>query len=238
MMRATAASAELVERHRPEILRYLGRMLHDTGDAEDACQDVFLRAHRAAGRLRADSNVRAWLYRIATNRALNARRSRARAMARTADVDVDALTASTGSAEERADVHAVRRAVDRIVGDAPAKRPADETRRAGGRPVYYCAVPSPIGRLFIAASEAGLVRVSFQQPERAFLEELRRAGIEPVRSRTRTADVVHQLRAYFAGERRSFDIRVDLSGVSSFQRDVLMAAANIPAGQVVSYGEI
>jgi len=129
-------------------------------------------------------------------------------------------------------------ALDRVVGDAPAKRSANETRRAGGRPVYYCAVRSPIGRLFVAASEAGLVRVSFQQPERTFLQELRRAGIEPVRSSARTANVVHQLRAYFAGERRSFDIRVDLSGISSFQRNVLMAAASVPAGQVVSYGEI
>jgi methylated-DNA-[protein]-cysteine S-methyltransferase len=129
-------------------------------------------------------------------------------------------------------------ALDRVVGDTPAKRPADEASRAGGRPVYYCALPSPIGRLFVAASEAGLMRVSFQQPERAFIEQLRRAGIEPVRSRARTADVVHQLRAYFAGERRAFDIRVDLSGISPFQRDVLMAAASIPAGEVVSYGEI
>jgi len=123
-------------------------------------------------------------------------------------------------------------ALDHVAGDAPA------TRRASGRPVYYCAVPSPIGRLFVAAADTGLVRVSFAQPERTFLETLRRAGLEPVRSRARTADVVHQLRAYFAGERRVFDVRVDLGGMSSFQRDVLMAAARIPAGQVVSYGEI
>src|SRR4029077_4551660 len=60
----------------------------------------------------------------------------------------------------------------------------------------------------------------------------------PIRSRARTADVVHQLRAYFAGERRAFDLSVDLSGVSPFQRRVLMAAVSVPAGQVWSYGEI
>ena len=113
------------------------------------------------------------------------------------------------------------------------------SRTASGRQVYYCAVPSPIGRLYVAASDTGLVRVSFPQSERAFVASLRRnLGVVPVRSRERTANIVHQLRAYFAGERRVFDVQLDLSGVSPFQRAVLLAAANVPAGQVVSYGEI
>src|SRR5207248_5914676 len=87
-------------------------------------------------------------------------------------------------------------------------------------------------------SEAGLVRVSFGRSEASFVRELRRLGAEPLRSEARTAEVVHQLRAYFAGERRAFDLRFDLSGISSFQRRVLMAAASVPAGEVVSYGEI
>ena len=56
MSRPAASSTELVERHRAEILRYLVRMLGDPEEAQDACQEVFLRAHRAFGRLRADSN--------------------------------------------------------------------------------------------------------------------------------------------------------------------------------------
>ena len=105
--------------------------------------------------------------------------------------------------------------------------------------VHYCAIPSPIGRVFVAATPAGLVRVSFRQSEAAFVTELRRRlGVRPVRSRTRTAEIVHQLRAYFAGERRAFDVRLDLSGLTAFHRRVLMAAARVPAGQIVSYGEI
>jgi methylated-DNA-[protein]-cysteine S-methyltransferase len=106
------------------------------------------------------------------------------------------------------------------------------------RPIHYCAVPSPVGRLFVAASETGLVRVSFGGSEASFVRELRALGAEPVRSEERTAEVVHQLRAYFAGERRAFDVRFDLSGISPFQHRVLMACASVPAGQVVSYGEI
>jgi methylated-DNA-[protein]-cysteine S-methyltransferase len=108
-----------------------------------------------------------------------------------------------------------------------------------GRVVYYCSLPSPIGRVLVAATDAGLVRVAFRLAEEAFVAELRaRLGLEPARSPERTADIVHQLRAYFAGERRRFDLRLDLSTLSPFHRRVLMAAAAVPAGKVVSYGEI
>src|SRR5262249_40179868 len=60
---APASLATLSERHRPEIVRYLARLLGDRDEAEDVCQEVFLRAHRAFARLAPDSNCRAWLYR-------------------------------------------------------------------------------------------------------------------------------------------------------------------------------
>jgi methylated-DNA-[protein]-cysteine S-methyltransferase len=142
-----------------------------------------------------------------------------------------ALTSWLATPDGRRELAAYRRTlarVDRAFGEAPA-----------ARPVYYCALASPIGPVFVAASEAGIVRVSFRQSEAAFAADLRRRlGVEPIRSRKRTGDAVHQLRAYFAGRRRTFDVRVDLTGTSPFQRDVLLAAAAVPAGEVVSYGEI
>ena len=111
-MRGEIEIAELVERHRGEILAYLVRMLGNEHDAQDACQETFLRAHRALPRLAPESNVRAWLYRIATNCARNAARGRMRRTARLADVDLDALPAAGGtSAEEREHVSLVARAV-------------------------------------------------------------------------------------------------------------------------------
>ena len=137
---AAASSAELVERHRPEILRYLGRLLRDTDEAEDACQDVFLRAHRAFARLRPDSNVRAWLYRIATNHALNAGRRRARALRSAAEVDVDTLAAAADSPEARADVRAVVGAVDAL---PPRQRAALVLRRFHG--LDYAEIAASLG---------------------------------------------------------------------------------------------
>jgi RNA polymerase sigma-70 factor (ECF subfamily) len=57
----------LVEAHSAEIYRYLWRMLYDTTDAEDCLQDTFLRVLRAYPRLPANSNYRAYLYKVATN---------------------------------------------------------------------------------------------------------------------------------------------------------------------------
>ena len=58
----------LIERHHDEIYRYLWQMLRGSGlDAQDVVQEAFMRAYQAYPRLRADSNCRAWLYKIATN---------------------------------------------------------------------------------------------------------------------------------------------------------------------------
>src|SRR5262249_22275834 len=81
--------AELTARHRDGIVGYLVRLLGDRQEAEDACQDAFLRAHRAFARLAPEANSRAWLYRIATRSGLNTARRRARRTARAADVDLD-----------------------------------------------------------------------------------------------------------------------------------------------------
>ena len=136
-----------------------------------------------------------------------------------------------GTRQGRNELAAYRRtleALERLYGGATPRRT-----------VYYCAVPAPIGRVLVAASDAGLVRVSFRRSEGSFVHDLRQQhDADVVRSPAHTADIVHQLRAYFAGERRRFDVRLDLRHTSPFQRRVLRAAARVPAGQVVSYGEI
>jgi len=111
-----------------------------------------------------------------------------------------------------------------------------ETKRP---PVYWCPLATPIGRVLVAASAAGLVRLSFRQSEASFVRELRRRlRTEVVRSTEKTGAIVQQLRAYFAGERRHFDVQLDLRLMTPFQRRVMLAAAAVPPGEVVSYAEI
>ena len=77
MSERTPDFERLLQRHRGEITAYLRRLLGDASAAEDAAQDTWLRAHRAFDRLPAEANTRAWLYRIATNRALTMLKQRA-----------------------------------------------------------------------------------------------------------------------------------------------------------------
>src|SRR2546426_9222571 len=107
--------ADLTQRHRGEIVGYLARRLGARQEAEDACQEAFLRAHRAFDRLGPDANSRAWLYRIATNAGLNAARRRSHRAVRAVDVDPDALPAAAGpSLERHEELRVVRRAVDAL----------------------------------------------------------------------------------------------------------------------------
>lgn len=72
---AARTFGELLERHEREIFAYALRLTGSRPDAEDLYQDTFLAAFRAWPPPRPD-NERAWLYRIATNKAIDGHRRR------------------------------------------------------------------------------------------------------------------------------------------------------------------
>ena len=65
----------LVNRHRRELEAHCYRILGSTQDAEEAVQDSFLAAWHGIGAFKARASVRTWLFRIATNRCLDALRA-------------------------------------------------------------------------------------------------------------------------------------------------------------------
>lgn len=69
--RAGGRLAEWMERHDGELRRHLSRMLGGVHDAEDVLQEVWVTAHRKPPDDGPGANVRAWLYRVATNAALD-----------------------------------------------------------------------------------------------------------------------------------------------------------------------
>lgn len=99
----------LVRRHQTRLHRLSIHMLRSHAEAEDATQEVFLRAYRALARFDGRSEPYTWLYRIAVNVALN--RIRARKARRTEPIDGDArLDALAAPSTERlADSSAAQR---------------------------------------------------------------------------------------------------------------------------------
>lgn len=66
------AFADLVRRHQGFVFGAVNRVVKDVTWSEDITQEVFIRAYRGIRDFRGESAVRSWLYRIATNLALNA----------------------------------------------------------------------------------------------------------------------------------------------------------------------
>ena len=64
----------LLRRYRTPLVNFLNRMVRDTGLAEDLAQEVFMRVYRARKDYEPNAKFTTWLFRIATNLALNALR--------------------------------------------------------------------------------------------------------------------------------------------------------------------
>jgi RNA polymerase sigma-70 factor (ECF subfamily) len=73
-----AAFRVLVDRYQHRLVNVLYHIVVDQAEAEDLAQDVFLKIYKAAGRYRPDAKFSTWLYRIATNTALNALKAKRR----------------------------------------------------------------------------------------------------------------------------------------------------------------
>jgi RNA polymerase sigma-70 factor (ECF subfamily) len=121
-----AAFDALFRRWSPPLLRYLARMVRDLGTAEDLVQEVFLRVHRARERYAPDARFSTWLYRIATNLALNElRRPRRRAPHLASDAEgTPPLAAEGGAPEDLLDARRRGRAAVRALAALPERQRA------------------------------------------------------------------------------------------------------------------
>jgi RNA polymerase sigma-70 factor (ECF subfamily) len=87
----------LVRRYEAKVRRLCISMLSDPSDADDAAQEIFLKAYRSLDRFRGASSFSTWLYRIAANHC----RDRLRARAREAAESWEALIEEQGDRIER-----------------------------------------------------------------------------------------------------------------------------------------
>ncbi len=105
---------------------------------------------------------------------------------------------------------------------------------------WYDILPhSAIGAVFVGVTRRGLCAVRFGLSERQFVAALRQeTGALPVRSPERAGAAAQQVGEYLAGRRTAFDVPVDLSRMTAFQQQVLLAACQIPRGQVRTYSDL
>ncbi|MFI1352051.1 methylated-DNA--[protein]-cysteine S-methyltransferase [Streptomyces sp. NPDC020898] len=111
--------------------------------------------------------------------------------------------------------------------------------------VVWAVVGTGIGPLLLAATHEGLVNVVFHATEpvrEKTVERLAsRLGSEPVEApgSPLLAEAIRQFTAYFAGERHDFELPLDWSLISGFNRQVLRElASGVPYGAVVGYGDL
>ncbi len=119
-------------------------------------------------------------------------------------------------------------------------RVADRAADQGLLDVGYGPVDSPLGRLLVAATPMGVVRVGFEsEAEEQVLGELA-ARVSPrvLRAPHLVDDARRQLSAYFEGGLVEFQLPLDWRLTAGFRRLVLRTTARIPYGCTRTYREV
>jgi O-6-methylguanine DNA methyltransferase len=98
---------------------------------------------------------------------------------------------------------------------------------------------TPIGKLWLAVSEFGLVAIEeglTQAEFEAYLVKRFKRPVQP--DLPRVLEAARQIDAYLSGHRRAFNLLIDWSVLRPFQQAVLQATCEIPYGETCTYKEI
>jgi methylated-DNA-[protein]-cysteine S-methyltransferase len=134
---------------------------------------------------------------------------------------------------------AARAAVEAHAARA-AERVVNRAHDAGLLDVGYGYADSPFGRILVAVTPRGLVRVGLhaEAPDEVLQELADRLSPRVLEAPIAVEGVRRELDEYFDGKRRVFDVPLDWSLSSGFRERVLRATATIPYGGVSSYRQM
>ena len=137
----------------------------------------------------------------------------------------------------------LRKAAAELPGGPPEaaeRRLVRAAAQAGLLDVAYANVDTPFGRMLVAATSRGLVRVAFpEMPTDVVLEGLsKRVSPRVLEAPERLDEVRRELEEYFEGRRQRFELPLDWSLTRGFHRSVLRTTAGIGYGHVRSYAEV
>lgn len=117
---------------------------------------------------------------------------------------------------------------------------SDAARIAGLLDVALGSVDTPTGRLLVAVTPRGLVRLAF--PDEAVDEIVAQLAdrISPriLESASATDEVRRELDQYFDGSRTTFGVPLDWRLIQGFARRTLRATAKVPFGSTTTYGDL
>jgi len=99
---------------------------------------------------------------------------------------------------------------------------------------------TPLGKLWLAVSEVGLVAVEFDDMDQnGFTDYVEMHFKRPTTySPKHTAEAGRQLREYLKGKRHVFTFPIDWSVLTPFQKSALLATFAIPYGETRTYQEL
>jgi methylated-DNA-[protein]-cysteine S-methyltransferase len=115
---------------------------------------------------------------------------------------------------------------------------AERARAAGLLDVAVATEDTPVGRLVLARTPRGLVRVAYAPLETVEQELATRISPRVLESPAALDEERRQLDDYFAGRRRSFELDLDWQLARGFSGEVLHAIARIPFGGTASYRDV
>jgi len=127
-----------------------------------------------------------------------------------------------------------------VAGQQLGMTPATYARGGRGASIVYAAVDSPLGRLLVAATEAGVCFVSLAERDQALVAALEAEFPEAEsieRDDARVGPALDALVAYLSGETPHVDLPLDVRA-TAFQRRVWQELIAIPTGETRSYSEI
>lgn len=149
------------------------------------------------------------------------------------------MTAADHDDELREVEELLRRAPLRASSPPPSI--AEAAAAAGLLDVAYATLDSPVGRLLLARTEVGLVRLAYvdRGADEAVLADIAARVSPRLLAAPRSLDEPRrELDEYFAGRRRDFEVTLDMRLMTAFTRRVLTATAAIPYGEVSTYREV
>jgi methylated-DNA-[protein]-cysteine S-methyltransferase len=107
-------------------------------------------------------------------------------------------------------------------------------------PIYIAQTQhTPLGNVWVAASDTGLWALDYRVPRSALLELVHRRGnVNVAENPAITLPILQEIVEYLAGERQHFTTPIDWTGMTPFQVGVRKTVMAVPYGRTTTYGEV